>query len=101
MKLFETDDDVPDEEAARRFVRTFCGDDVLVTSGTGSKNDNHLHIPDTNHVDAKPLCSTGVDIDWFRKSLSVYPMGFKPFCRRCLARAFPEQAAVNFPEVER
>lgn len=94
MKLFE-EENVPDEESARRFVRMFCGGDVVLTSGTGGKNNNHLHIPDTNPFEDGPLCSTGLDIDWIRKPQSVYPLGYKPFCRRCLARAFPDKAAIN------
>lgn len=93
MKLFEEENDVPDEESARRFVKEFCAGYVTLTD-TGYKNNNHLHIPDP-FDDDQPLCSSGMDKDWIRKDLAVYPMGSKPFCRRCLARAFPEQAAIN------
>lgn len=94
MKLFE-EGDVPDEKIVRRFVKEFCGGDVALTSGTGGQNNNHLHIPHPVDNDVQPLCSTGMDIDWIRKDLTVYPLGSKPFCKRCLARAFPDKAAIK------
>lgn len=96
--MFFRDGQRPTEDDARRYVRMYCGGDIMTTVGTGSLKGGKLHIPKSDglHSD-RPLCSSGneSDLDWKRKTQTVYPIGYRPFCDRCLAHAFPHLSNIR------
>jgi len=61
--------------------------DSCIIGESGSDCDA-LHIPQSDDSGCtKPVCSTPAT-QWKRKSFAVFPIGFKPICKRCFSKVF-------------
>lgn len=85
-----------DEEPERERIRAMIVEEFAarVVRRTGGGTKQVLHAPCDPDAEAeKPLCgSTTVSGEWDNKSLAVYPIQHRDWCRRCLIRMFPERS---------
>lgn len=72
-------------EKLEEFVRERF-DRILVSSCTNSSK--RFHLPSDEEW-MRPICLTDNKRDkWIDKSISVYPPGFHPVCKRCAKERF-------------
>lgn len=55
---------------------------------TGSDSGSHIHLPENDNAECtNTLCDTKAS-EWNNKPFGVFPMGYKPICKRCFSKEY-------------